>query len=214
MGPAAVLAGLALVAVSVSFAYNAAGVHPPDERYSDTVAALSGPTRGALDPGQRYLVSWVDPVALGGNGFGMLLELDRDGFDVGAISFFSAAIEPHRVRSLDEVDAVVTVVSGDDNIAALRALATTDPSIEELAYDDHRSPPQVAHYRDLEDQVLTSLRATGRDDLATSLCNSIWTALIDPDVSEPDYVRLSEMLTIGQATAVFRSPGNLPGSCR
>ena len=213
MAPAAVLTGLALVAVSLSFSYNAAAVHPPDERYSDTVAALSGPTRSALDADLRYLVTWVDPVALGGNGFGMLLELDRNGFDVGAIGFFSAAVEPHRVRTVEDVDAVITVVSGDDNIAALRTLAAADPSIEEVAYDDHRTAQQTARYRMLEDEVLASLRATGRDDLATSLCNSIWTALIDPDVSDPDYVRLSEMLTIGQATAVFRSSDNLPGSC-
>ncbi|MEO6988115.1 MAG: hypothetical protein ABI239_05640 [Aquihabitans sp.] len=210
MAPAAVLAGVAVLAVSLSFSYDAAQIDPPDTRYSNTVRALSGPTRTELDPDLRYLVSWVDPDALGGNGFGMLLELDRHGFDVGAIAPFSAAVEPHRVRYLEEVDAVVTVVSGDDNIAELQAMAKTDPTIEELAYDDHRSTSQASRYHELEAEVLASLRATGRDDLALSLSASIWTALIDPDVSEPDYARLSEMLSIGQATAVFRSPGQLP----
>ena len=209
--PVAALCGLALVAVSLSFSYDAARVDPPDQRYSDTVGALSGPTRAALDPGLRYLVKWVDPDALGGNGFGMLLELDRHGFDVGAIAPFSAAVEPHRVRSLADVDAVVTVVSGDDNIAELRARAVNDPTIEALAYDDHRTPAQAARYHELEGEVLASLRASGRDDLASSLSASIWTALIDPDVTEADFDRLSEMLSIGQATAVFRSPGDLPG---
>lgn len=206
----AMVAGVALVAVSLSFSYDAARVRPPDERYSDTVSALSGPTRSALDPDERYLVTWIDPVALGGNGFGMLLELDRHHFDVGSIAFFSAAVEPHRVRSVDDVDAVITVVSGDDNIAALQAVASTDPTIEELAYDDHRSPSQAARYHQLEDEVIASFRATGRDDLAESMANSIWTGLIDPDVTEADFARLSEMLSIGQATAVFRSEGSLP----
>ncbi|MEZ5178392.1 MAG: hypothetical protein R2746_08930 [Acidimicrobiales bacterium] len=64
-GPA--LAAVALLASTAAFTYSAARVDPPDQRYSETVGALVGPTTAALEPGRTYLVNWVDPDALGGN---------------------------------------------------------------------------------------------------------------------------------------------------
>jgi hypothetical protein len=180
-------------------------VDPPDRRYSQTVGALVGPTEAALDPGATYLVSWVDPDALGGNGFGLFLQLDRGGFDVRATSGFSAAVEPHRVGELDEADAVITVVSGDDNIATARAL----PGVEELAGTDHRSPAQQARYRDLQARAQRQLREAGLVELAESVPGSIWVALIDPATPDEAFETLSAMLEIGQGTAVFRSEAPL-----
>jgi hypothetical protein len=198
-------AAAVLVVSTAVFAYSAARVDPPDRRYSQTVGALVGPTEAALDPGATYLVSWVDPDALGGNGFGLFLQLDRGGFDVRATSGFSAAVEPHRVGELDEADAVITVVSGDDNIATARAL----PGVEELAGTDHRSPAQQARYRDLQARAQRQLREAGLVELAESVPGSIWVALIDPATPDEAFETLSAMLEIGQGTAVFRSEAPL-----
>ncbi|MBX3286982.1 MAG: hypothetical protein KF703_16665 [Actinobacteria bacterium] len=198
-GPA--LAAVALLASTAAFTYSAARVDPPDQRYSETVGALVGPTTAALEPGRTYLVNWVDPDALGGNGFGLFLQLDRAGYDVRATSGFSAAVEPHRVGDAAHADAVITVVSGDDNIAAARAL----PGVEELARTDHRPPAQRARYRELQARAQAQLRAIGRDDLADSVPTSIWVALIDPATPDDAFDTLSAMLAIGQGTAVFRS---------
>lgn len=195
------VAAVALLVSTASFAYSAVRVDPPDQRYSQTVGALIGPTEAALDPELTYLVNWVDPDALGGNGFGMLLQLDRAGYDVRATSGFSAAVEPHRVGDPADADAVLTVVSGDDNIAAARAV----PGAEQLAETDHRSPAQQDRYRELQARAQEQLRAAGLDELAESVPRSIWVALIDPATPVEAFATLSAMLEIGQGTAVFRS---------
>ena len=52
----------------------------------------AGPVARALDPKERYQVRWDDPAYLGGIGFGLVLELERRGFDVGGEPQFSAAL--------------------------------------------------------------------------------------------------------------------------
>jgi peptidoglycan/LPS O-acetylase OafA/YrhL len=199
-------AGL-LVVSTVSFTWTAWGVSPPDMRYSRTVESLAGPTASGLDPAQRYLVNWVDPDALGGNGFGLMLELERRGFDVGAVPPRSAPVEPHRTREPHEVDAVVTVVSGDDQIARARAL----PEAVELAWDDHRTPAEREEYGRVRAEVADSLREQGLGEVADGLTSSIWIGLNDPRVVGDDFDRLARLLELGQATAVFVSPGPLEG---
>lgn len=195
-------AGAVLLVSTLAFTWSALRVEPPDPRYSETVGALVGPTEAALDPGSRYLVNWVDPDALGGNGFGLFLQLDRAGFDVFATRGFSAAVEPHRVGDPSEADAVLTVVSGDDNIARARAV----PGATQLAVTDHRDGAGQARYRELQAQAIAQLEAAGRPDLAESVPQTIWVALIDAKVPDDAFDTLSQMLELGQATAVFESP--------
>jgi len=205
--PIASTLALTLLAVTTVGVWTSVGVEPPDMRYSATVQAVSGPTARALEPGRRYLVRWVDPVALGGNGFGVMLELERQGFDVGAPSVFSAAVEPHRVRSEDQTDAVVTVVTGDDNIAKARRI----DGAEEVAFSDGRTAGQRLEYRRLEQRAGRELRAQGLDEVADQIHGTIWAGLIDPRVGPQAFSSLSRMLELGQATAVFISPVPLPG---
>ena len=190
-----------LVISTVAFGYSAARVDPPDLRYSKTVGALVKPTEASLDHGDTYFVNWVDPDALGGNGFGLFLQLDRAGYHVIASKGFSAAVEPHRVGDPAQADAVLTVVSGDDNIAKARAL----PGVKELAHTDHRTAAQRAEYKRLQAQAMAQLRAAGLDKTAASVPSSIWVALIDPATPDDAFQTLSKMLAIGQGTAVFRS---------
>ncbi|MEO6627952.1 MAG: hypothetical protein ABIP03_05225, partial [Aquihabitans sp.] len=200
------LAAVLLVSTA-AFTWTSAGVAPPDMAYSRTVGALAPTTVAALDPSQRYLVRWTDPIALGGPGFGLLLELERQGLDVGAPKFYSAAVEPHRVRTEEEVDAVVTVVSGDENIALARQV----PGVREVAATDARSPAERARYQTLQDRARQELVDQGLPDVADKISGTIWAGLIDPRVNQQTFETLSEMLSIGVGTAVFVSPHPLPG---
>jgi len=205
----AVASGLAaLVVVSTaSFAWTASGVEPPDMRYSRTVGALAPPVAEQLDPSLRYFMNWVDPDALGGNGFGLMLELERRGFEVGAHPWRSAAIEPHRVMLDAEADAFVTVVSGDAKIDQARQI----PGARELAYDDHRTEAERLEYLDLQRQVMDQLRSDGLPEVADGIPTSIWIGLNEPRVVGESFDMLSRMLAVGQATAVFVSDAPLPG---
>jgi peptidoglycan/LPS O-acetylase OafA/YrhL len=196
-----------LAASTASFTWTAVGVQPPDMRYSRTVGALAPPVAAALDPSATYLMTWVDPDALGGNGFGLFLELERRGFRVGAGPARSAPVEPHRVLGPGEADAVVTVVSGDAKIEQARRL----PGARELAFDDHRTEAERAEYLTLQAEVMAELRAQGLGDVADGIPTSIWIGLNDPRVVGAPFDKLSRMLTIGQATAVFVSDQELMG---
>lgn len=202
----AALAGVLLVSTA-AFTWTATGVEPPDMRYSRTVGALAPPVADQLDPSLEYFVNWVDPDALGGNGFGLMLELERRGFDVGAHPWRSAAIEPHRVRSETDADAVVTVVSGDAKISQAREI----PGATELAYDDHRSAAERDEYLDLQQRVMERLRAEGMPEIADGIPTSIWIGLNDKRVVGESFDMLARMLEVGQATAVFVSDQPLPG---
>lgn len=207
--PAVVTTALgAVLAVSTaSFTWTAVDVEPPDMRYSRTVGALAPPVAAALDPSTTYLMTWVDPDALGGNGFGLLLELERRGLRVGAGPARAAPVEPHRVLQPGEAGAVVTVVSGDAKIDQARRL----PGAREVAYDDHRSEAERVEYLTLQAEVVAELRDQGLVDVADRIPTSIWIGLNDPRVVGAPFDKLSRMLTIGQATAVFVSDQELVG---
>ncbi|MCB0977348.1 MAG: hypothetical protein KDB02_07785, partial [Acidimicrobiales bacterium] len=196
-----------LVASTASFTWSAVGVSPPDMRYSRTVGALAPPVAAALDRSDTYLMTWVDPDALGGNGFGLMLELERRGFHVGAGPSRSAPVEPHRVLEAGQYDAVLTVVSGEAQIAAARKI----PGAKELAFDDHRDAAQRAEYDRLRTEVIEELRARGLGEVADGIHASIWIGLNDPRVTGAPFDKLARMLQIGQATAVFESKQDLVG---
>ncbi len=93
-----------------------------------------------LDPSDHYLIRWHDPATLGGVPFGMLLELEKEGFHVGVDAPSSAGALPHRVLPEASANSVLWVILGDNNIARMRA--QTDAI--ELGYFDQRSPAEIA----------------------------------------------------------------------
>lgn len=211
--PSAALAvrvgAVALVLSTASFAWTARGIHPPDTRYSDTIGAIAGPTArdlDGLDPSGRYLVQWVDPVALGGNGFGLMLALEERGLRVGAIRPFRAAVEPHRVMDPADATAVVTVVSGPTQIANARRL----PGVVEVAHHEHRTDAQQRQVAQRWVDAEAGLRRAGLVDLADGLHRSIWTALLDERTPGPVFDDLAVILEVGEATSVFVSDAPLP----
>jgi hypothetical protein len=138
------LAGLAVVALVLLSAVTAVRISRQDIPYdqgSRTVQELAPEVAAALDPSQRYIVTWSDPAYLGGIGFGLLLDLERRGFTVGGQPQFDAALEPQRVMCTGDFDAVINVVTGPRNIAAfeertgLEPVATADPREDREEWD-------------------------------------------------------------------------------
>jgi hypothetical protein len=174
------------------------------ERYSDTVAGLIEPTEEALSPDEDYLVRWVDPAALGGVGFGMVLELERRGFDVGVDERFSAAAEPHRVRDEDDADAVVWVVSG--RAAIEEALAR--PGARLVAEVDPRSEAEVRRRDELVARASDRLDAIGEPGLADQLRadGNLFAILLSGDLPDDVVADITELVELFLPTAVVVAP--------
>lgn len=130
-----------LVVASLITSVRVAGQEIPFDQSWRTEQVLAPAVAGRLDPDQRYLVRWDDQVYLGGIGFGLLLDLERRGFSVGADPERSAAVEPHRVLCPGEYDDIITVVTGPGVIkqyrdrSGYRLVATADPRRDVEAYD-------------------------------------------------------------------------------
>jgi hypothetical protein len=174
------------------------------ERYSDTVAGLIEPTEGALSPDEAYLVRWVDPAALGGVGFGMVLELERRGFDVGVDERFSAAAEPHRVRDEADADAVVWVVSGTTAIEE----AVARPGARLVAEVDPRSEEEVARRDELVERASDRLDEIGEPDLSDQLRadGNLFAILLSGGLPDDVVADITELVDLFLPTAVVVAP--------
>ena len=150
----------------------------------------------------RYLVLWSDTLAVGSAGFGLLLELERAGFDVGASDGHEAAVVPHRVLDRQDATAIVLLARGETAIEVARAA----PGVVEVAYEEPRSAAQVARYDELEAEVVSELRAAGLDDLVGIVERSVFMAALDERF--PPHLRevTTEMISLGQPSAVLVGP--------
>jgi len=151
-------------------------------------------------------VTWTDPISLGGPGEGMLLELERQGFDARASAFEEQTLGAHRIIAPGDATGEVHVSFGPDIERWRRA----HPGAREVAHADLRTPAQRARYARLKAEAVAGLAAAGLD--ATNLEDRL--SLVDFDPRTPTAVRdmLNEMATLGQPAAVFVSAGG--GSAR
>lgn len=171
----------------------------------DTVDALrDGRTRGAGLDG-RYLVQWSDASGVGQEGFGLVLELERAGLDVGGPAGWATNLVPHRTRRPDGATATVTFVRGDDVIERWR----TNPDVVEVAHFDPRTSGDLARYHELRAEVEARLRDAGLDDVAYLMGENILVAALDPRLPSELRPEIMEMLELGQSAAVFIGPPDL-----
>jgi len=200
-----------IVATTTLFAVEATSVQNPTPALADQLRAIVGPTAGALDRfsrttggrPDRYLVTFSDPDNLGAQAFGLMNELERDGFDIGASATLRTIVTPHRVLTPAEATAVVHLSVGPD-IATWRGL----PGAREVAYSDPRSRQERAEYARLRTEVANELRARGLSSEAPQVDQLVG---FTPDPSLPQTIRskLSEMSTLGAPVAVFLAPPNV-----
>ncbi len=202
-------AAVVLVALTARSTVDAAYTEEFQPELSASAAELVPETIEALEEGSApgsggdgpYLVSWEDPIYLGGRGFALFNELDREGFDVGMTRFFRAAVTRHRVVAPTEATAEIHVAVGPD-IEGWRAR----PGFEEVAYHDPAGPAGRAEYERLRAEVTEELGAQGRSELTRLFEEAPAGFLSEEGLSDELLGRVERMIELGLPAAVFVGP--------
>ncbi len=208
MGATWGLLAAALLASGV-FTVHAASTEFRAARPSEILRRVTGPTAKALAGGKvpgggrrgRYLVTWTDPIAIGTQGFGLLSELERRGFHVGAEEIHEGGVTPHRVLKPGHFTAVVHLSVGQD-IDVWRA----KPGVRQVASVDLRSARQRAEYARLRLLVFADLKAAHLADLIPVVDGNLYGASFNPKLPKRTFRRMVRMLDLGLPTAVFVGP--------
>jgi hypothetical protein len=203
-GLAAALAGVLLL-TTASAGYDAASAQVPQPGISRIDRNVIPPTIEALEAGNapgggrdgHYLVTWDDALTPGLNGYAFLLELERQGFDVGMDDAWRIGARPHRIMSRDEATAVVTYVAG--------------PQVEDWRRRPDAvlvaefEPPEAdqAEYARLRREAIAAMRRAGLDDLVPALDQNLLgtEAYVGMPADAVDAIR--RMLDLGAPAAVF-----------
>jgi len=215
--PRLAMAGVAvLVAVGsyTALTAEAFGARAPEQHLSDTLRKITGPTADALRDGLgaadgidgTYLVTWNDAIYFGSQGFGLVNELDRAGFDVGALPTWRVPATPTRIVDPAEATAEVRLATGV-YVDQVRAIA----GAEEVLVYDPRDAGELAEYLRLEREVVEGLMIDGLDDLVPLLQTNLFGLQIDPAVSPALQRKVDRMLELGTLTAVFVLPPGAVG---
>ena len=199
----------ATAAVSVRGAVAAPDEPQPDRPLSDILAELLPPTARALDRGVgaadghagRYLVTWTDAAHIGSQGYGLVNELERRGFDVGVNGGLGATATFHRVLDAADATARVNLATGIW-VERWRAL----PDAVEVASVDPRTRAERSEFEQLRREVIAELRDAGLDDLVPRVDDNLFGASLDSRVPFGAQLRMSRMLALGVPTAVFVAP--------
>lgn len=209
---AAVLVTTLLVATT-ALTVDATGADVPDPVESSVLAHVVPDTIATLRDGRApgggsdgvYLVRWSDSLSILPAGHGLVLELERAGLDVRALPALSTTVVPHRVGNPDDVTATVLMARGETRIARLRA-AADGAQLVEAAYYEPRTPDEVERYDELHADVVSGLRAAGREDLVPALDNRVMSVGLDGRIPPEVASAVSEMVGLGQPVAVFVGP--------
>ena len=154
-----------------------AGVEAPGGWLSDSTASLGRRVGGRLDPSGATLVRWDDPVAFGGVGFGLLADLEHQGFDVGADATYRTEVVPHRVMDPSRATRVLYVVTG----AGIDRWRTA--GVDRVAAFDPRTPAERREAeRTASSRSWTALQSGGHAEAAAHLDENYWAVLDDPSI--------------------------------
>ncbi|HEX6311456.1 MAG TPA: hypothetical protein VF152_07485 [Acidimicrobiia bacterium] len=208
----AALGAVVLVIVAI-FAVDAADTERAVPRLSDTVGRVSAPTVDALESGSvagggrdgRYLVTWDDPNAIGSQGWGLLNELDRQGFDVGVPESYWPASTPDQRMRAEDATAEVHFVTGP----GLGEWASR-PGVERVAYLEPRTRAERTEYERLREEVIEELEAAGVPDVVENVDQNLLTAAAHPQTPKSTQEKIVRMINLGLPTAVFVGPAPTP----
>jgi len=165
------------------------------------LAEIVPPAAERLDPRNRYLVTWDDSFYIGSQGYGVVSELERRGFDAGALFPWRVPITHHRVYAPDEVDAEVHLAVG-----AFVERWRQVPGAEELAAHDPRDADDLAEYERLRREVLAGLREAGLDDLVRLVDGNLFGLSIEEGLPRDVREKTEDMLRLGTIGALFLVP--------
>jgi len=206
-GPAVLAVGLVLVVGSSTWsaAYREEPVASLTEGIRGVAPAAVETLRRDGAPGGgpdgRYLVQWVDPVAIGDQGWSLLSELERVGLDAYVTPAFATGARDHRVLSPGDAAATATVT------------LVVGPPIEEfrhrqgaveLSYFEPRTRAEQARFAELRELVEAEMAAAGVDPGVLDV--SLFLAGQQPGLSPEAGAALAEMQQLGLPLAVFVEP--------
>jgi hypothetical protein len=167
----------------------------------DTIDALEAGAGPAPGPDARYVVFWQDALFIGSQGYGLVNELERRGYDVGVHETWRVPVTPHRVVTSGEYDGEIHLVTGK----FIDEWRMREGFVEVAAADD-RSAEERARFDALHDRVVARLVEIGRDDLVPVVDENLFGASLDPDLPQDVIDDMSEMIEIGLPVAVFVAP--------
>ena len=187
----------------------ALGARVPEQHLSDTLRVITGPTVDALESGDglsagadgTYVVTWNDARYFGSQGYGLVNELERRGFDVGVPFTWRVPVTPQRVVTDGEADAEIRLATGFyvDQVADA-------PGAELVVEYDPRDADDLAEARALESELTDSLRELGLDDLVPLIESNLFGVQLDPRVPVELQEIVDRLLELGTPTAVFLVP--------
>lgn len=199
---AVVGAGVAVSVVAAGLlARTAADLDPPAPQLSAVLADVVPDTADALDPDARYLVTWDDGFYIGSQGYGLVNDLERLGFDVGVPNTWRVPVTQHRVYAPEQVDLEIKLAVGVF-VERWRAV----PAAREVGFSDPRTDEQRDEYDGLRRTVADDLRAAGLDDLVPLLDGNLFGASLDERLPDDAREGIERMLELGSPGAVFLMP--------
>ena len=200
-------ASLILVGVVlVSTVQTADQVKLPGKTESRILADLIPEVVPKLSHDEKYLLRMYDPYTLNATGFGSVLELERQGFDIGVEAFQAAAGLPHRVRFEDQVDQILWVVVGP----AIKS-ADADPALTKLGEANPRSASEELLAQKLLIDIAKLLTDAGRGELVSTL-ETPGASLIFAEPPLPDNIAtvVRQLISLGQPVAMYSVAPGVP----
>jgi hypothetical protein len=207
--------GLGLVAVAIVTRFTVAA---PDSVHSDATVSselelVVDDVADGLRSGQgaatgtdgTYLLTWSDAFHIGSQGFGLLNELERRGFDVRVEAGRRVPATSHRVLDPSQASARIHMATGIF-IERYESL----PGAVEIGYVDTRTDAQRAEQDDLRSEVIAEIEALGLDDLLPKVDENLFGAAIDERLPASVQLKMGRMLELGAPLAVFVVPPGTP----
>jgi hypothetical protein len=191
-----------ILVLTASFTVNAASADVPASHLSATVGRLTEPTAAAVrqrSVDSPFLVTWLpDPLAGGAEGFGLLNELLRRGFDARADQSQHGGATRYRVMNPNDATLEVHLAVGPE-IERWRAR----PSFVEVASFDPRTRAERSEFERLRMQVISGLDRTGHPELVPTVDDNMFALTVDDRVSAALERKLDRMQELGLPGAVF-----------
>lgn len=167
----------------------------------DTAAGLGASAGVATGHEGRYLVTWSDALHIGSQGFGLLNELERRGFDAYLEPSRRVPATAHRVLDPSLATARVHLATGI-YVERWRAL----PDAVEIASIDPRSAAERVEQDELRASVIATLRDLGLAELVVKVDDNLFGAAIDRRVPDATQQQMGRMLEIGGPLSIFVVP--------
>lgn len=199
------MASIVLVVMTVGLSARATlSAGRAEEAYpvlSRTVTAMVPTVVEDLEPGERYLVRWSDSLNLGGHGYGMFNELERQGVDVAIGPGLGTQFGDRRVAEPGTVDDQLVVATGD----AIEQWARV-PAARELIRVDVRTADERRQGAEARAELLSELRRLGLDDLVPVVDDNLYAVAFDPRLDRPTQRLVARLGALGAPGAVFVMP--------